>query len=95
MFQHAEVKESACQQCTASSNIPWVGNVPKYRVVRLDPGGRGLMYDGKYLSHHTFKAKADPIAAAQERVYIEWLRQKEAEEQAQLTKQEKKERKKK
>jgi len=93
MFQQAEVKESACQSDFASSKLPWVGNVPKYRVVRLDPGGRGLMSDGKYLSHHIFKTKVDPKKAAQEAVYIEWLRKKEAREAAQQAGQAKKRKK--
>jgi hypothetical protein len=64
--------------------------MPTYRVLRIDPGGRGVMFDGRNISIHMFRTKADPVKAAEEQVYIEWLRQKEAREAAEQARQAKK-----
>jgi hypothetical protein len=63
--------------------------------MRIDPGGRGLMFDGRCLSHHTFKTKADPVKAAQEAIYIERLRREEENERARADREAKKKRRKK
>jgi hypothetical protein len=60
--------------------------MPWYKVVKIDQKGRGLLFDGIQFSRWMFRTKADPVAAEKERIYIEWLKQKDAAEAAERNK---------
>jgi hypothetical protein len=62
------------------------GAMPWYKVVKIDPKGRGLLFNGIEFSRHQFRTKADPVEAEEEQKYIERLKQEEAAESAERDK---------
>ncbi len=69
--------------------------MPWYKVVKINPGGKALLFDGEDFSRHSLATKADPQKAEHEQIYIQRLRKEEEKERAKAVRAAKKKRRKK